>query len=386
MRLKTRTKALLIGLGITVALVGLAEIVLRVSGFENPPPEVPIVVWNPDEDKLMSTDDYLFEHDAHALWGLRPGAVVQFAEREKIDGPPEHVNADGFRGPLLPKPRTPGVLRIATLGDSSTFGIGVHFAETWSAQLAQRLEAAGTKAEVLDGGVDGYTVRQGLQRYRYKVRPYHPDVVIAAFGAVNEHWYSEDTDEAKIARSSEETPLVERISRGLRRDSRVVQSLAWLADRHATERFMREADKRRQVAQYLAQFAGKPDWPFERRVTVDEFKAVYATLKSEVEADGARLIIVAMPRRPQAEEQFPVLREYTRAVFAVASQHNLQLLSAHARFRYAEREKEPEPSWFLYDYWHPSATGHAKMADWLAPMVLDRTRNLSRDVEIDQLK
>src|SRR5262249_11976745 len=133
------------------------------------------------------------------------GARVQFAPPDDLKGEPEYVNAEGFRGPSIPLAREPGTLRVATLGDSTTYGVGVTFADTFSARLQELLRARGTRADVLDGGVDGFTLAQGLERYRERVRPYRPDVVVATFGSVNEHFAAQDglSDGEKIRRSIE---------------------------------------------------------------------------------------------------------------------------------------------------------------------------------------
>jgi lysophospholipase L1-like esterase len=262
-------------------------------------------------------------------------------------------------------------MRIATLGDSCTFGVGAHDDETWSARLAERLKERGVEAEVLNGGVDGFTVRQGLERYRSKVRPYKPDVVVAAFGVVNEHWSADETDEVKIARMAARRRPVARLVRWIRHHSRIVQALEHWRNPRAAEELYAQIDKRTQIQQFLAPHAGQIEWPFDRRVSLDSFKAAIAALKAEVEADGGRLIVIAMPRRPEAEDELPILRRYTRAVNQVAQEQDLQILNAYARFRYAHVRGLQEPDWMIHDWWHPSPAGHAKIAEWLAPLVID---------------
>lgn len=236
-----RSRAFLVGCALALGLLLVAETALRLFGFENRAVRAPMLVWSAGEDELMASGAYLYQVDAHALWAPRPGAVIQFGELERIDGPPEFVNEDGMRGPRLPRAKTPGVLRIATLGDSSTFGLAVHHEETYAARLVLELESRGVRAEVLSAGVEGYTVMQGLQRYRHLVRAWKPDVVIAAFGAVNEHWSADETDEEKVRRMAEQRSSLHRASSFLRDHVRVVQGLAWLRDPRANERFLHEA-------------------------------------------------------------------------------------------------------------------------------------------------
>lgn len=376
-------KGCLVGCGVVALLAAAAELLLRQGGFQPPPSAPPIVVWNADEDRLMATDDYLFEADSRTLWKLRAGATIQFGERERIDGPPERVNADGFRGPRIPLARTPGVLRVATLGDSSTFGVGMHDDQTWSARLAAELKSRGVEAEVLNGGVDGYTIRQGIERWRSMVSRWKPDVVVAAFGAVNEHWPVDETDAEKMQALAAAEGLGTRL-RSIADASFVVQAARSMADPGGAERAARRLERQRAMQEYLGPHAAERSWPFPRRVGLDEFRAAYGELQAEVEGAGARLIVVAMPRRPAAETERPVLLAYTRAVWRAAAEQRLQMLSVHARFRAAEAAGEPVPSLFIGDYWHPSIAGHAQIARWLAPMVLDAELNRGGDTQARQ--
>jgi lysophospholipase L1-like esterase len=65
--------------------------------------------------------------------------------------------------------------RIAIVGDSYTFGMGVPFADTWGEALRRRL---GDDFVVLNFGVDGYGVDQACLRYREDARAWKPDLVI----------------------------------------------------------------------------------------------------------------------------------------------------------------------------------------------------------------
>jgi hypothetical protein len=68
--------------------------------------------------------------------------------------------------------------RIAMVGDSHTFSLGVAFEDSWSHHLAQLLD---DEIQVLNFGVDGYGLDQILLRYRRDVALWQPDVVIVSF-------------------------------------------------------------------------------------------------------------------------------------------------------------------------------------------------------------
>ena len=74
------------------------------------------------------------------------------------------INRDGFKGPELD--RSHSRPRILMLGDSTTFGIGV---VDYPRAAARALAARGIAAEVINGGVEGYTPHDVLLEIdRYK--------------------------------------------------------------------------------------------------------------------------------------------------------------------------------------------------------------------------
>jgi lysophospholipase L1-like esterase len=91
-------------------------------------------------------------------------------------------NPDGFRGPAFTT-RNRSVLRIAALGDSSTFGWGVDPEYTYEELLARRLSTKGSRAEVYNLGMPGTTSRHGVGVLQHYAAGLRPDVVIVSFGA-----------------------------------------------------------------------------------------------------------------------------------------------------------------------------------------------------------
>ncbi|MCH7707054.1 MAG: SGNH/GDSL hydrolase family protein [Myxococcales bacterium] len=66
-------------------------------------------------------------------------------------------NNYGFRGPDFEVAKPPGTRRAVLLGDSFTFGAGVHFEDTLGAQLQRLLNAdSRTPVEVLSFAVGGW--------------------------------------------------------------------------------------------------------------------------------------------------------------------------------------------------------------------------------------
>jgi len=93
------------------------------------------------------------------------------------------LNGDGFRSAPFPAGKRPGVLRIACIGDSWTFGMNVDQEQTYPARLDALLSAqrpAGV--EVMNFGILGYSSFQGLELLRTRVLDLQPDVVVIGFG------------------------------------------------------------------------------------------------------------------------------------------------------------------------------------------------------------
>lgn len=96
------------------------------------------------------------------------------------------LNDEGFRSAPFSEAKRPGVLRVACIGDSWTFGMNVDQNEMFPARLEALLKAhppaAARDAEVMNFGILGYTSFQGLQLFKTRVLDFHPDVVVIGFG------------------------------------------------------------------------------------------------------------------------------------------------------------------------------------------------------------
>lgn len=93
------------------------------------------------------------------------------------------VNGLGFRGPDRVVPRPRDVFRIVCLGDSYTFGDGVHEKDTFCHQLERLLEKSppankGWRFEVVNGGVPGYATAEERATYERYARTYQPQLVL----------------------------------------------------------------------------------------------------------------------------------------------------------------------------------------------------------------
>lgn len=90
------------------------------------------------------------------------------------------INSLGFREREPTPTPPPDTDRVICLGDSFTFGVGVHQADTYARQLEGILNARpGRRREVLSFGMFGYDTIEERQSYAV-ARRYHPKLVLLA--------------------------------------------------------------------------------------------------------------------------------------------------------------------------------------------------------------
>ena len=142
------------------------EVFLRAVGYTYP------VFYQPDEVRGYS---------------LRPGAAGWY---RKEGAAFVRINSDGLRDREHPKPKTPGTLRVAVVGDSYAEAFQVEQDKAFWSVLERRLgecpALAGRRVEVINFGVSGYGTAQELLTLREKVWDYSPDVVLLAVTTNND--------------------------------------------------------------------------------------------------------------------------------------------------------------------------------------------------------
>lgn len=122
-------------------------------------------------------------------YALRPGAAWghEYSSNDRGTFDPDgairyRMNAAGWRGDEFVAGRTPGVARIALLGDSFGFGEGVRYEETVAGRLPGLLRReTGCAAEVYNFSVPGYSTPNEATILETVVPLYQPDLVIVWF-------------------------------------------------------------------------------------------------------------------------------------------------------------------------------------------------------------
>jgi len=170
----------ILGLGVATLLLvvalGLVELALRAAGF----------ACAPSPRNYFEMDLYNSAHrmDPDLFWTLRPNHRAW------------QVGAAGFRDPSttpVPKHKPAREFRIVFLGDSVVFGWGkggneavLDATDTFVYGVQQRLNAIPHRKvtyRCLNFGVPGHTTHQGEALLRTRALAYHPDLVLAYFGA-----------------------------------------------------------------------------------------------------------------------------------------------------------------------------------------------------------
>ena len=139
------------------------------------------------DDQARLTFDLGAHSSAVEIRGLR---VQSFDSKASVlrEPTPEfsvsyRFNDRGCRGPNHAVPKPPDVRRIMVLGDSYVLGVGVHEEDTFTSRLEAILAAdpstpAGTRHEVINCGVSGYSTLQERQLFEILGPVYQPDIVI----------------------------------------------------------------------------------------------------------------------------------------------------------------------------------------------------------------
>lgn len=215
----------LIMLGIAVAMLATAELVLRLVFPKLVAPRRP------------TAEEMAYHFHPDYLVALKPSIQKGYL-RTAINGHDYiqwKTNRDSFRGnELRDRPGT----RIIVYGDSNVQARFSHLENTFPHRLEQYLGATGRDIEVVNAGVIGFGPDQCLLRFREEVDVYHPDVVIFVlctdndYGDIIRNRLFELDPAGKLAQTKHERQVDEQLK---------PQSLrGWLASLLVTRGMLRE--------------------------------------------------------------------------------------------------------------------------------------------------
>lgn len=254
--MRTSLQNLLLSLGSVALFLGAAEGVSRL--VERAKPERPRAPY--------ITDWAAWDGDFYTV------------KSTAVGWPPwEDYNRDGLRDREHTLGKRKGVRRVICLGDSTPLGYRLRPEEAYPQVLQDRASAQGRDLEVFNVALGGWSTRQELIAYRRIARPYRPDLVLLGI-CLN--------DVAEMQNNLARPP-------------------AWLAALHLrfalVRRIVRAED--REITSIEELFAEPPSARVE-----DGFRRVFAdveTVRDEVRADGAQLVVLLLPYRQQVEPAGP---------------------------------------------------------------------------------
>jgi lysophospholipase L1-like esterase len=295
--------------------------------------------------------------DPELVYGLLPGADLQ------VHGARVLVSADGRRIPENgePPPR-PGALRVALLGDSTAFGWGVAFHQSYGAVLCARLEALTSRpVDLRNWAVPGYNTAQEAALYRKAVRAWKPDLVIihrdpndcepAAWSL--RYGYLDPTYGDNPLHSALIKAFIRRIGEG-----RIARQRAQVGRLHEHEI----------TAQFIS---GGP--------LFEENLRAFADIAAAVRDDATTAVVVLYNSSVLPGEDFESRPEYIKLHDTVARRlraEGLHVLDLYGPFERYLREKgwsDPSPTWLSATEpvdLHPNAETHARIAEWLLEFLM----------------
>lgn len=97
----------------------------------------------------------------------------------------------GFRGENITVTKPANTYRIFVLGGSTVYNSAIPYEQTFAKILEKDLQKKyrDKKIQVLNAGMDGYTTEHSLIQYLFKIKDFHPDLIIMWHG-INDWYYS----------------------------------------------------------------------------------------------------------------------------------------------------------------------------------------------------
>jgi lysophospholipase L1-like esterase len=305
---------------------------------------------------------------------LRPnyvGSVVYPGYGEVPERTVEYaVSSQGFRDREFVQPKPPGLLRIAMIGDSVTYGTGVAPEDTLPKQLERELRARFPQRdlEVMNCGVFAHNTTQQLAWYRFNIAKFEPDVVLVCTTIPDAS--GENIPPRPVEEETSEARWVRRLG---------LTSGVWAADDMGdatvalkTTMFLRRNSK---LADFVAHqlYNGLMGQAHTQSYRLDwapgspgyeSVKKAYALFANDARQAGTRFLGAMYPTLVQLDE-YPYAAEHA-ALGAIAEELSVPFLDLAPAFAAEDaRALQVHP----HDH-HPNPTAHGIAAEALADFVV----------------
>jgi lysophospholipase L1-like esterase len=328
---------LALALASVLLVLGLAELGLRWTHARDPVPGLKTLhQLTPGEPQLFA---------------LAPGARSVLGEGEIV----HEVNADGMRDRRYPRERRPGVRRIAIVGDSVSFGLGVPIREVFSERLERAL---GDGTEVLNFGVGGYNAYNERGLLESRVLAYRPDLVLAQFciNDLNDPTLHFDA-QTRLALGAIPDEAYPNLLWKQEREQ-APAATGWLAGCNLMlcgllPYVLVSSHDGGERSQYLTHVALAR---LSRGAVSAWLRRQYSAMDTASRAAGARFGVIAMPHQEQLSN--PAMREMQSDLVDLGRRAGWPVLDLLPAFLAAAKTGEP----LFLDIWHLTSAGHAVVA------------------------
>ena len=299
--------------------------------------------------------EIMFEADAECFWRLKPSLQLSDKADKRWSG--MIANSHGFRNREFPLKKPAETYRIVCIGDSTTFGFGVDWNEAWPHRLEELLNArsSGSRIEVINAGVPGYTSFQGLQYAKQLLPELQPDLVVVTFGN-NDGWCWDNHTDREFARSRRNRAGVPVL-----RSSRAMQlGTLWYQGR-----FGQPAHPDRQWADDVWSYRTEPDWT--PRVPMNEFAKNLSEIARLCRSANSDIVLVQWPDRVQLGGLPTPRQPYLNIIESVCDSQAISRVNLIPTFM--ARATETRAMYLPDDNIHVDAAGNRIVADAVAHAV-----------------
>jgi len=297
--------------------------------------------------------------DAVAGWRTRPGTHRDFGVPV-----PTTVNDRGIRGVDVPLEKPIGTRRILFLGDSTVYGVRVSDNESFPGRLQQSLQAQVGAVQVLNAGCPGYSSWQALQILRARLLDYQADwVVIATLWSDAQG--TTNPDAAKFGNGKGRSLLSHSafyvwIQAKLRR-------YKWQQSTPENVEFRFESGPGGPPPGDQHIHRGPNKLAPTHRVPLADYKKNLRKMAQEVRANGGNVAFLVLPcyRDLLLDGRVGDFRDaYRKAMRDTAKELDAPLIDSTTAFR------KGDPHALFFDEVHPTALGHARIAQSLHRVLL----------------
>jgi hypothetical protein len=210
--------------------------------------------------------------------GTEDGLILAPGFRGLYARVPVSINSWGIRDTELGPP-APEELRVLCLGDSNTFGLSLPDPHPYPRRLEEHLQAAtGRPVRVLNAGVPGADLRNGLELFHRLLPVFKPHVVTFSFNFNNRHLSQ---------RSAGAMPAWLRLD-------------MWLFGRSALYAYMVNRMKgfAWPVPLVPKSYEDLPFWDFPVRISPEEHERLLKAAIAEARAAGAGAVLIQLEENP----------------------------------------------------------------------------------------